>query len=968
MPRRRSAFFFLITLLMALTGAFATVAPASPDSTTVDFSSRAAVLELKSALVPYHAASTLAPDGSHWHIMIVANQSPRPVTRIFLAEESPDAAIKVLPRHARPAIRQIASSDPDVVAEPAQAYGRHAFRVTVPPSSTVSLALMLSDADARPPVAAWSEGALAAHNRQLAVFFAAVAGLIAAALAITLGLAVMTGHPAPRWAGFTLLAVFLSRLAASGLFDSIGATDIGGPYGLSAMLAGLSLAAGLRFADTVAPIEALWRNGARLKILLPLAVTALSLLSFVGVPGAMLVTEIVVGIGAAVVAVYLVTCGRLGAQAARVAAPAAVVFALVVAVGAISAFGGFAASPAAPGVVGGFAAAGAVLLALAVAAGEGIAILPARRLPAEPADKETSADNANADIDPALLAIGASHQGLFDFDLVEGRVRISSDGASLIGLQSEEVSFTTDEWVACIHPDDREIYSSAMEEFRKQPGLAFRMEFRVEGASGENPWMELRATMLGDEQGSKRCLGLIADVTARKQTEANPQPDGLLGTLPGKAELFESLRSAGLTTIVLALVDIDRFKSVHASLGDAGGDAVLNECARRLSLQFAGAAHLYRVGGDGFALVFEKTSDPEAAASKAVDALKPAIQWGDREVYVTASAGVAAGLDAESPEELLKHAGLALAEAKRQGGGSWRRYVIELARSEQVDSVALEADLKRAIANGDMDVVFQPIMRLKTGTVAGFEALLRWAHPAKGAIEPADFIAHSEQTGSILELGRFALEQAMIELARWQKHFPLDPPLIASVNLSKRQLQDGEFESTLSRFLSSGSIAPATLKLELTETAVGNVDDAAARLARLKAMGAGLAIDDFGTGLSALSQLKDLPFDTLKIDKSFLARSIDGSGDGASILRSIVNLAHELKMTVVAEGVETARDAHWLREIGCEFAQGYYFSPPLPRGDALAFIARHHGADEAQTLSGVAGVGGESGDVDTQTA
>ena len=331
------------------------------------------------------------------------------------------------------------------------------------------------------------------------------------------------------------------------------------------------------------------------------------------------------------------------------------------------------------------------------------------------------------------------------------------------------------------------------------------------------------------------------------------------------------------------------------------------------------------------------------------------------------SAGIAAGHDASSPGELLRHAELALADAKRQGGGCWRPFVEELAHTRDVDSVALEADLRRAIASGEMEVAFQPIMRLKNGTVAGFEALLRWAHPEKGLVEPSDFIAHSEQSGSIVELGRFALEQATIELARWQKHFPLDPPLTASVNLSKRQLQDDAFEPLLSRVL-SGGIAPGTLKLELTETAVGGIDDPAARLERLKAAGAGLAIDDFGTGLSAFSQLKDLPFDTLKIDKSFLARSIEGNGDGGSILRSIVSLAHELKMTVVAEGVETARDAHWLRDIGCEFAQGYYFSPPLPRAEALAFIARHHGADEAQTPLGVAGVGGEAGDIDSQTA
>jgi len=199
------------------------------DSNAVEFSNAAPMIELRTALSPYHAASSLQADGTRWHIMIATNQLPRAVTRILLAEEPPDSALRLFPHHARPSIRQVASSDPDVIVEPAQAYGRHAFQVTIPAARSVSIAMRLSDAEDRPMVAAWGTGALAAHNRQVAVFFAAVAGLIAAALAITTGLAVMTGHAAPRWGAFTLLAIFLSRLASSGVFDSIGATNVGGP-------------------------------------------------------------------------------------------------------------------------------------------------------------------------------------------------------------------------------------------------------------------------------------------------------------------------------------------------------------------------------------------------------------------------------------------------------------------------------------------------------------------------------------------------------------------------------------------------------------------------------------------------------------------------------------------------------------------------------------------------------------------
>jgi EAL domain-containing protein (putative c-di-GMP-specific phosphodiesterase class I) len=260
-------------------------------------------------------------------------------------------------------------------------------------------------------------------------------------------------------------------------------------------------------------------------------------------------------------------------------------------------------------------------------------------------------------------------------------------------------------------------------------------------------------------------------------------------------------------------------------------------------------------------------------------------------------------------------------------------------------------------------------MRLADGTVSGFEALLRWTHPVKGQVETQEFVAHSEESGAILELGKLALTQAAKELACWQRDFPLDPALTVSVNLSRRQLQDSEFEGLLANVVSSGSIHRGTLRLELTETALADVDDVRNHLMRLKSLGAGLSLDDFGTGLSALSQLRDLPFDTIKIDKSFLDHE-GNREESLAILRSVVQLAHELNRTVVAEGVETALDVQSLKNIGCEFAQGYFFSPPLPRSDVLAFIASHHAKAGKITAdaSSVSGMGGKPGDIDPELA
>jgi diguanylate cyclase (GGDEF)-like protein len=428
-----------------------------------------------------------------------------------------------------------------------------------------------------------------------------------------------------------------------------------------------------------------------------------------------------------------------------------------------------------------------------------------------------------------------------------------------------------------------------------------------------------------------------------------------------------------LRQTAVALLDIDRFKSIHASLGDEGGDAVLSDFAQRLADAF-GPVQIYRVGGDSFAFLFDGSDGAiEAFAATLFEALQDPVRLNGREIYVSASAGIALGRNALNPDELVAHAGRALGEAKRQGGGCSRLYAPDSEQAAAVDAVVLETELRQALKNNELEVVYQPIMRLADSTVAGFEALLRWTHPVKGLVGPSGFIGHSEQTGSIVELGKFALQAAAAELARWQRYFPVTPPLTVNVNLSRRQLQDTEFEELLIGVLAKAGLAAGTLKLELTESAVSEIDDAGLRLSRLKAAGAGLAIDDFGTGLSALSQLRGLPFDTLKIDQSFVVQREDAGGEGgSSILRSIVGLARELGLAVVAEGVETARDAQWLRDIGCEYAQGYYFSPALPRGDVLAFIARHHGGagvrQDGGAALGVTSVRGKPRDIDPQLA
>jgi diguanylate cyclase (GGDEF)-like protein len=934
------------------------LAAPTPAPGVVDFAAPAAIIELRDKLDLDKKTSAREADGSRWYMLTALNNSVRPATRVFVGGQPADAIMRFWPLPARPAVVQVAASDSQVIVENARAHGRHVFRVTIPPASTVTLAVRLSNADTPPSVLAWTEPALVSYNRQLAVFVAAVAGMIAAAMAIMLGLAVMTGHAAPFWAAILLVMVFILRLAVTGTFDA-GWVVRGGPFGLEVALAGLALVVGLRLTDFVVPIETLWPRGRVVFNRALVGLVVLALLSFVGVPGAMTLMDILIVFGTAGITLYFVRCGRLGNQAARVAAPSAAVFALVAIGAAAVSFGAFADNPLAPAVVGGFMAAGAVLLALAVAAGEGIAILPASRYGSEreepPLSSDASSSSSSGPDATDLKAIGASHQGVFDLDFLAESVRLSREAATLTGFSAAPTTIPHGVWIERIHPDDRATYCEAIDDYKSHAGIAFRIEFRTLSEGGRYGWYELRATMIGQGSKAERCLGLLADVTARKEADAAQVERNVRDALTGlgnRVALMEALERLGpkLAGVTFALLDMDRFKTVHSSLGDAGSDAVLVGIAQRLTRHFANAADVFRVSGDTFALVFSGGGAAEKIGDDLMDACKAAFEQRGRNVFVTASAGLAAGKDARDPFELLKNAELALLQAKRNGGACARVYSPAMEATAPGDAVALEADLRQALNDKQLDVYYQPIVRLSDGTLAGFEALMRWHHPEKGLIEPAGFIAHCEETGLIVAIGRLALERAAEDLAQWQRFFPLHPPLFASVNLSRRQLLDAEFERVLEDVLAAHTLAPGTLKLEVTESTVSNGSDTRRALTRLRDAGASLAIDDFGTGVSNFQQLKEIPFDTVKLDRSFLGRhgGTHADAEGAVILGSIVNLAHDLERDVVIEGVETEDEADWLRGLGCEYGQGFYFSEPLPRAEALDFIARHYRVEAGQ--------------------
>jgi diguanylate cyclase (GGDEF)-like protein len=946
---RKSLFLALIGMLLAGLGAFAADAPRA-----VNFGSDDNVINLQHELTPYRAPNGPEADGSAWYMLAVTNNSVRPAIRVLLAGQPPRMALRLLPRPTRPAILAVASSDSGVVVEPAKAYGARAWRVIIPPVTQVGLAVRVGNANTPPSLQAWTEPALASHNRQLAIFITAVGSLIAAAALITGGLAILIGHTAPRWVAITLFMLLWSWLAGTGMFDASLATHIGGPYGLVALLTALALAAGAKLADAIVPLREVFPKRARQFRIALYVLCGLGVASYLGVPGATLVTDTLIVPGSAAVAGYLFFCGRRGMRAAQVIAPGAAAFALVALAAAITSLGGLGETLTAPVTTGGFAAAGAVLLALAVIASEEIAVLPflhgskaARLLEAQPVP-ETALDPSLPFAHLALAAIGAAHQGVFNLDFRAQLLTLSADAAAMADLPAHRATLSHADWMARLHPDDLETYREALEMFRTQPGQAFRLEFRVQGPAGSWRWLELRASIVTDQDVPSDCLGLLSDVTDRKEP-APAEGDPLTG-LGSRGALMDAMaqRGAALRDGQLALLDLDRFKAIHASIGDDGGDAILVQTAHRLNDRFGAEAQLFRIGGDGFALFFAASAaDTQGLGDALVELCNPPHPHAGRNVFAPASVGVAAG--EADPARLLRNAELALSAAKARGGACALVYVPELEAQARTDAVELESDLRQALDTDQIEIFYQPIMRFSDHRVAGFEALLRWRHPAKGLVAPSGFIAHSEETGLIVPLGRFALERAASDLSHWQRYFPLSPPLFVSVNLSARQLRDPGFEAFLSTAVHRNALAQGTLALEMTESAVTEEGDLAATLVRLRELGAGLAMDDFGVGASSLSRFRDLPFDTVKIDKAFLRRQPDGtiSEDSARVLQSIVALAHDLKRTVVVEGVETAEDAAWLASLGCAFGQGFYFSPPLSPSDTLTFIARHYEAATA---------------------
>ena len=556
-----------------------------------------------------------------------------------------------------------------------------------------------------------------------------------------------------------------------------------------------------------------------------------------------------------------------------------------------------------------------------------------------------------SDVERRALALTGAGDMIWDWDVSADKVFTSHETEHVLGLKRGVLEGPAAQWLEILHALDRDRFRASLDSIVEQRRGRLNQDFRLRASDGHYLWFTLKARpVVGSDGEVVRVVGTLTDVTDFKNAEERLLFDAVHDNLTGlpNRELFIDRMEAAFafarsdTNIrpSVMVIDVDRFKQVNDSVGIAVGDSILLTIARRLSRLLKPQDTLARLSGDQFAVILLSEREPArivAATETLRRALRAPIAFNDREIFLTASIGLAlAETQPHRTEEVLKDAELAMYYAKRIGGDRIEIFKPAM-RARKTDRLTMESELRRAIERQEIKVLFQPIVRLEDRAIAGFEALARWDHPKMGRLSPAEFISIAEEIGLIVDLGLFVLDHTAKQLATWQAATKGREPVFASVNVSSRQLLRHDLIQDLRGVLARTPLVRGSLKLEVTESLVmENPEHAAQMLTRIKELGAGLSLDDFGTGHSSLAYLQRFPFDTIKIDQSFVRTTTRGTRP--VILRSIISLAHDLGMEVVAEGAETDSDAVELYQLGCEYAQGFAFGEAMTSEAALDLL------------------------------
>jgi len=505
-----------------------------------------------------------------------------------------------------------------------------------------------------------------------------------------------------------------------------------------------------------------------------------------------------------------------------------------------------------------------------------------------------------------------------------------------------------------IHPADRGRCRAVFGAVAGRFGAAKRVEARVQGDGGESRNFELMFTNLLGEPTVHGIVVSARDVSEHTRREQLLRQRAFFDDITGlpKRGLFSDrvkqacnhARASG-AVLALVLIDIDRFKAINDALGAADGDVLLGAIGRRLEGALRAIDTVTRLGGDEFAIVLEELtgpSGPRRVAERIIEALRTPFRIAGREVAVTASIGIAlsAGQQAE-PAGLMQHADIALYQAKAEGRASFVVFDAQI-DGPALERLRVEAELRYSLERDELRVHYQPEVDVLTGVVVGVEALVRWQHPCRGLLEPAEFLPLAEETGLICAIDRWVLEQACRHAAAWRAMRPT-APFVLSVNLSARRLLQPTIVADVARVLHETGLMPDSLRMEITESAViDDLDAAAQALNALAALGVQIAVDDFGTGYASFSYLRRFPITTLKIDREFVS-SLDTDPGAETIVRAVAGLGHGLGMDVTLEGVETLRQLDLARQLHCDRVQGNFFWAPLP-GEAIGEILAAAGA------------------------
>ncbi|HEX5839302.1 MAG TPA: EAL domain-containing protein [Anaerolineales bacterium] len=551
------------------------------------------------------------------------------------------------------------------------------------------------------------------------------------------------------------------------------------------------------------------------------------------------------------------------------------------------------------------------------------------------------------------LAVKGTNDGIWDWNLTTQEVYYSPRWKAILGYADEELGNSPKEWLGRVHPEDRKYLETAISTYIQSNEPHFEHEHRILHKNGTYCWVLTQGFAVRDADGKRiRMAGSQSDITDRKLAEGRLIHNAFhdtLTSLPNRALLLDRLNRAILRrkrsdtkTFSILYLDLDHFKNINDSLGHATGDRLLVIVADILKASVRAMDTVARFGGDEFILLLEESGMEDAydIAQRILKSLSTPKVIDGHEIYLTASIGIiSSDMEYNDPEQLLRDADIAMYSAKSRGRARYELFHLEM-RNSFLEQLSLEYDLRHAIRNNELCLLYQPIISLENNTLFGFEALVRWKHPINGFLSPKDFLSMAENTGLVLTIDHWALQTAASQFSEWLKMFPVNPQLSINVNLSAKYLRHRNLVEEVNQILKQTGLIGGRLKLEVTESAImENNKHIMSTLESLHAMGVDIHIDDFGTGYSSLAYLHQFQVQALKIDRSFISNSQEGDHK-PELIRTMLHLASDLGLKAIAEGIENKEQLQQLKKAGCKFGQGFLFSKPLDTRAVSSLFSR----------------------------